>query len=216
VLGRIHLTSLPPPSRSSKRRPAAALDDRIAEARYQARRCSARRANQPPASRPAHCAFRTGPVTSNSPTRVRPSTRPSHQGMTTPRRLKRPRERGRWSARIAAAWLGTLPWGDVAAATDCQWPSSSPQLRPRISPLAVSSPHWWPRISPPTVFCKKLERGQGPPEGWITAAFPNLDGNNGTCWQRHQPKLADDARRADQSIDGYVHRYVQRPVSGLK
>ena len=33
----------------------------------------------------------------------------------------------------------------------CQWPSSSPQRRPRISPLvAIVSPRWWPRISPPT------------------------------------------------------------------
>ena len=37
------------------------------------------------------------------------------------------------------------------ACRGCQWPSSSPQLRPRISPLvAIFSPHWWPRISPPT------------------------------------------------------------------
>jgi len=33
----------------------------------------------------------------------------------------------------------------------CQWPLSSPQLWPRISPLvAIFSPRWWPRISPPT------------------------------------------------------------------
>src|SRR5450755_372749 len=33
----------------------------------------------------------------------------------------------------------------------CQWPSSSPHWRPRISPLAaIFSPRWWPRISPPT------------------------------------------------------------------
>jgi hypothetical protein len=33
----------------------------------------------------------------------------------------------------------------------CQWPSSSPQRRPRISPLvAIFSPRWRPRISPPT------------------------------------------------------------------
>ena len=36
-------------------------------------------------------------------------------------------------------------------AEPCQWPSSSPQRRPRISPLvAIFSPRWWPRISPPT------------------------------------------------------------------
>jgi hypothetical protein len=34
---------------------------------------------------------------------------------------------------------------------NCQWPSSSPHWRPRISPLvAIISPRWWPRISPPT------------------------------------------------------------------
>jgi RNA polymerase sigma-70 factor (ECF subfamily) len=34
---------------------------------------------------------------------------------------------------------------------ECQWPSSSPHWRPRISPLvAIFSPRWWPRISPPT------------------------------------------------------------------
>ncbi len=33
----------------------------------------------------------------------------------------------------------------------CQWPSSSPHWRPRISPLvAIFFPRWWPRISPPT------------------------------------------------------------------
>ena len=42
--------------------------------------------------------------------------------------------------RFAEAWR--LP---------CQWPSSSPRWRPRISPLvAIFSPRWWPRISPPT------------------------------------------------------------------
>jgi hypothetical protein len=33
----------------------------------------------------------------------------------------------------------------------CQWPSSSPHPRPRISPVvAIFSPRWRPRISPPT------------------------------------------------------------------
>lgn len=37
------------------------------------------------------------------------------------------------------------------ANVECQWPSSSPHRRPRISPLvAIFSPRWWPRISPPT------------------------------------------------------------------
>jgi len=40
---------------------------------------------------------------------------------------------------------------NVVLAQRCQWPSSSPHWRPRISPLvAIFSPHWWPRISPPT------------------------------------------------------------------
>ena len=40
---------------------------------------------------------------------------------------------------------------ELADQHNCQWPSSSPQRRPRISPLvAIISPRWWPRISPPT------------------------------------------------------------------
>ena len=45
------------------------------------------------------------------------------------------------------------PWfvSYLAAFGDCQWPSSSPHWRPRISPLvAIISPRWWRRISPPT------------------------------------------------------------------
>src|SRR3982074_11103 len=44
-------------------------------------------------------------------------------------------------------WIRLL----CAADSACQWPSSSPHWRPRISPLvAIISPRWWPRISPPT------------------------------------------------------------------
>ena len=49
-----------PGGASARRSPSA----RIAETRGQARRCSARRAKQPAATRPAHCPFRTQAATS--------------------------------------------------------------------------------------------------------------------------------------------------------
>jgi hypothetical protein len=61
----------------------------------------------------------------------------------------------RGSLPVSGAAAGWSEWGRAGAAGSarrgCQWPSSSPRRRPRMSPLvAIFSPHWWPRISPPT------------------------------------------------------------------
>jgi hypothetical protein len=61
-----------------------------------------------------------------------------------------------------AAYLFPTAFVSSTGAHDCQWPSSSPQLRPRISPLvAIFSPRWWPRISPPTDWLVFGGLGQG-------------------------------------------------------